>query len=114
MGVQNKILLYVLPLALFAFDTVVNLLYAINYAGLSEVVYRIINGTDILLFTIPSLLIYANLTYKTKDIFLSASNGEQVMALFYISAVICFAIATVLPIIRNRVQSLSKTGSTTT
>ena len=127
MGVQNKLLLYVLPLAVFLFDAVVNLLYAINYSGLSEVIYRIITGTDILLFTIPSLLIYAFLTYKTKDIsigffvlalllyitggFLSASNGEQVMALFYISAVICFAIATVLPVIRNRLHALSKTDT---
>lgn len=124
MGIRNKILLYVLPLAVFVFDAIVNLLYAAQYPGLTETVFRIITGIDILLFTIPSLVIYANLTYKTKDIslgffvlalllyitggFLSASYGEQAMALFYISAVICFAIATILPIIRNRLHSLSK------
>lgn len=122
MGVRNKLLIYLIPIVVFAFDALINLLYAVNFKGLTEVTFRIITGTDILLFTIPSLLIYAYLTYKTKDISLGffvlalllyitggfslSRFGEVSMAIFYILAVVCFAIATVLPIVRNKLFSL--------
>lgn len=126
MGVRNTILLYILPLAVFVFDTAVNILYALN--GIDEVPFRIITGIDILFFTLPSLLIFAYLTYKTKDISLGffvlalllylaggfslGPYGEGYMAVFYILAVICFVIATVLPIVRNRLQSLTPETAT--
>ena len=123
MGVRNIFLKYVILAIIFLIDTIVNLLYAIQFTGLSEVTFRIITGTDILIFTIPSVIIYVYLTLKTKDIsigffvlalllylaggFSLTSLKEQGMAVFYISAVICFVIATVLPIVRNRLQNYS-------
>ena len=125
MDIRNKLFLYFIPLLIFAIDTSVNILYALN--SVDEISYRIITGIDILFFTIPSVIIYAYLTYKTKDISLGffvlalflyitggfsfSRFGEESMAMFYILAVICFAIATVLPIIRNRLQNLSPTPS---
>ena len=125
MEVRNKLFLYFIPLLIFVIDTSVNVLYALNDIG--EITYRIITGIDILLFTIPSVIIYAYLTYKTKDISLgffvlalllyitggfSLSRYTEVsMAIFYILAVICFAIATILPVIRNRLQNQSPTSS---
>lgn len=126
MGVRNIFLLYIIPLAVFVFDTAINILYALN--GIGEIPYRIITGIDILFFTIPSLLIFAYLTSKTKDISLGffvlallsylaggfslSSYGEESMAVFYILAVVCFVIATVLPIIRNKLQNLTPEPAT--
>jgi len=128
MGVRNILLLYVIPLAVFAFDAIVNILYALSFSGLDEVMFRIITGIDILFFTLPSLLIFAYLTYKTKDISLGffvlalllylaggfslGPYGEGYMAVFYILAVVCFVIATVLPIVRNKLQSLNPETTT--
>ena len=125
MDIRNKLFLYFIPLLIFAIDTSVNILYALN--SVDEISYRIITGIDILFFTVPSVIIYAYLTYKTKDISLGffvlalllyitggfsfSRFGEESMAIFYILAVICFAIATVLPILRNRLQNLSPTPS---
>ena len=126
MGIKNVLLLYLIPIVIFLFDASVNTLYALSQ--LDKITFLIISGTDILIFTIPSILIYAFLAYKTKDVSLGffvlalllylaggfslTSLGEQGMAVFYISAVICFVIATVLPIVRNRLQNYSPDKTT--
>ena len=128
LGVRNPILLYVLPFAIFLFDSTINMLYAIGYSGINDKVWGAITGIDILIITTPSIVIYAYLTYKTKDIslvfFVLAlllyiiggislnSSGETGQAVFYTLAVICFAIATILPIIRNRIHQLSPSFGT--
>ena len=129
MGVENKLLLYVLPILLFLYDSTLQFLFY-NGFGIDEKIFRALTGINILLFTLPSLIIYIYLTYKTNDIsiaffvlalilyiaggFTLTSLGEKGMAGFYIAAVVCFAIATVLPIIRNRLQSMSAASSATT
>ncbi len=123
MGIRNIYLLYIIPLIIFVVDTSINIFYAENLFGVDEVIHGAITGIDILLITIPALLIYIYLTYKTKDISLGffvlaillyltggfslTRFGEVSMGIFYTLAVICFAIATVLPIVRNRLQVMS-------
>ena len=125
LGVRNKILIYVLPVLVFLFDSTINILYAISFPGISSTIWGAFTGIDILIITTPSIIIYFYLTYKIKDFSLGFfalalllyiiggvslnSAGETGQALFYTLAVICFAIATILPIIRNRQQTNSKT-----
>ena len=117
MGVHNKIVLYTYPMAIFAIDAVMNLLHGLKFPGITEGIYRAVTGIDALLIIIPAILIYAFLTFKTRDTSLlffsialifyifggfTVSRGEIYMAIFFNLAVICFVIATVLPIIKNR------------
>jgi hypothetical protein len=123
LNINFKNIFILFPVLIFIIDSIINILEGIEFTGLTQTNYRIITGIDSLLIIIPSLVIFSYLTYKAKDYSLAffvvallfyilggslASRGEMFMIIFFNLAVICFVVATILPILKNRLENLAE------